>query len=121
MALQPHKIRSESPQIQREMNIMHIQAIVRAGSYLALQSSIAYKRWRLGEDSVTIAEELGLSPAAVRIGLVRLRDIAKKLGFDIGQEHHSRGNAEHSKRLKRAWRRRKRQDVQHQEPRSDAS
>jgi DNA-binding CsgD family transcriptional regulator len=120
-ALEPHQIKATSPLIQKQMYTMHVRAVIKAGSYLALQSSIAYKRWRLGEDSVQIAEELGISPNAVRIGLARLRDIAKKLGFDIGQEHHSRGSAEHSRRLKKAWRRRKRQDAQYQEPRSDAS
>jgi hypothetical protein len=107
-ALQPHKIKSESPQIQKEMYAMHVRAIVKAGGYMQLQSSIAWKRWRLGEDSVTIAEALGISPGTVRIALARLRGIARSLGFDCGQPHHSYRSKDHSRRLKRAWRRRKR-------------
>jgi DNA-binding CsgD family transcriptional regulator len=105
-ALQPHKIITDS-RIQQEMYKAHVRAIVKAGGYMQLQSSIAWKRWRLGEDSVQIAEELGISPGAVRIILQRLRDIGRMLGYDCGLPHHSRGSKEHSRRLKKAWRRRK--------------
>jgi hypothetical protein len=106
-ALQPRHISSTCPLLQKAMYTAHIMAIARAGGYMQLQSSIAWKRWRLGEDSVQIAEELGISPGAVRIILQRLRDIGRMLGYDCGLPHHSRGSAEHSKRLKKAWRRRK--------------
>jgi hypothetical protein len=102
-ALQKHKIRATVPLIQREMRARHVEAVVRAGGYLSLQAACAYRAWRLGQDSVTVAESLGVSPCAARVILQRLRDIARELGFDVGAPHHSFRNVRHSAALKAAW------------------
>ena len=106
-ALQPHNIKSGSPRIQKLMFVAHVSAVIRAGGLLQLWAAIAFRAWRLGQDSVAVGESLGVSPGAVRINLFRLRDIARSLGYDTGIPHHSYKSKDHSKRLKRAWRRRK--------------
>jgi hypothetical protein len=120
-ALQPHKIKSESPRIQKEMLAAHVSAVIRAGGLLQLWAAIAFRAWRLGQDSIAVGESLGVSPGAVRINLFRLRDIARSLGYDTGQPHHSYQSKDHSKRLKKAWKQRKRQDAKYQEACSAAS
>lgn len=102
-----HKIRAESPLLQKQMHINHVRAVLCVGGYLQLQSALAWRSWRLGMNSVDVAESLGISPACARINLLRLKNIARQLGYDIGQPHHSRENARHSRALKKAWKRRK--------------
>jgi hypothetical protein len=105
--LEPHKILVTSPLLQKLMYARHVEAVIRAGGYLAFQSAVAYRSWRLGQDSVTVAESLGVSPQCVRANLQRLRDIGRMLGFDCGVTHHSRKNEAHALRLRLAWVRRR--------------
>jgi hypothetical protein len=102
-ALKGHEIRETAPAIQKQMQEQHKAAVCRAAGYLQLQAAIAWRSWRLGQDSVTVAESLGISPGAVRVILQRLRDIARELGFDVGPAHHTRRNKRHSRALKKAW------------------
>jgi hypothetical protein len=60
---------------------MHI-ALHTAGGFMELMSQIAYRSWRLGQESVVIAEALNCTPPQVRHILVRLKKVARKLGFD---------------------------------------
>ena len=96
-ALAGHDIRPGASRKQFEMRDSHIAAVKRAGGYLQLQGAIAYRAWRLNQDSVTVAESLGITPVNVRANLERMRDIALRLGFPIGRVHHTRGT-------KRVWR-----------------
>ena len=88
-ALRGYAIRADAPRLQHEMQERHKQAVRRAGSYLALQSFVAYSSWRLGRDSVAVATDLGLDPANVRATLERLRTAARALGFDTGVDRRS--------------------------------
>jgi hypothetical protein len=106
-ALRGHEIRETAATIQKRMQAEHIAAIQRAGSYLAFQVALVYRSWRLAQDSVTVAESLGISPSAVRINLSRLKDVARSLGFNVGPDHHTRKNKRHASRLRAAWVRRK--------------
>jgi hypothetical protein len=76
---------------KRAENDAHISAVKRAGGYLALQSALAYRAWRLGQDSCAIAETLGMSPQAVRVNLQRLCEVARKLGYETFRRHYSFG------------------------------
>jgi len=71
----------------------HFRAVHRCGSYLSLQAAIAYRSWRLGWDSPTIAQGLGVSPAMVRTTLSRLQATAELLGLPINVSHPSKGKA----------------------------
>lgn len=88
-ALRGYTIRADASRIQHEMQERHKQAIRRAGSYLALQSSIAYSSWQLGRDSVAVATDLGIDPCNVRATLERIRMIARRLGFEVGVDRRS--------------------------------
>lgn len=65
-----------------ESNLRMLAAVRRAGTYLQLNSIILWRAWRLGEDCVTIADDLGLAKSAVHGMLNRLRDTAARLGLD---------------------------------------
>jgi hypothetical protein len=84
------RILADNPK-QREWAETHRNAVQRAGSFLALESAITFRAYRLGQDSPTIGEELGLSPWAVRQHLNRTLRIARELGFDCGAPHPTRG------------------------------
>ena len=53
--------------------------IRRAGSYRAMLVGVAYRAWRLGWDSPTIALEMDMSPALVRLHLYRMVQAARML------------------------------------------
>jgi hypothetical protein len=74
---------------QIEIQNDHKKAVRRAGGYMELQASIAFKSWRLGMPSPEVALACRVSPWQVRQSLRRLRGIAAKLGFDVGRRHHS--------------------------------
>jgi hypothetical protein len=69
----------------------HVDAVRRAGSFLALESAIVFRAYRLGQDSPTIGDGVDLTPWAVRQHLNRTLRIARQLGFDCGAPHHSKG------------------------------
>lgn len=69
----------------------HIEAVQRAGGYLQLQGAIAFRAWRLNQDSVTVADSLGLTSVSVRVTLERLRATAEQLGFPTGKQGYTRG------------------------------
>jgi hypothetical protein len=60
----------------------HVRAVTRAGNYLALLAAIAYRSWRLGQDSVTVGASLDMAPPAVRQHLMRLCQYARALGLE---------------------------------------
>jgi hypothetical protein len=74
-----------------------VKKLRRAGSHfpapvsMEIQAAIAYRSWRLGENSPTIAAALHVSPFMVRTTLDRVRKTAEKIGLEIGFEHHSKG------------------------------
>jgi hypothetical protein len=67
------------------------QSVRKCGSYLAFQSAIAYRYWRLGEDSVAVAQQVDSTPVAIRQQIVRLKRVAESLGFQTGPYHATRG------------------------------
>jgi hypothetical protein len=67
----------------------HSASVRRAGGYAAMIAAVAYRCWRLGQDSVTVAQSLGITPGAVRQQLTRLLAIARKLGLECGSPHWS--------------------------------
>lgn len=77
------------PEHKRRENEAHVAAVKRAGGYLEWQGAIAYRAWRLGQDSVAVGESLGMSPSSVRQNLVRLCDVARDLGFETFPHHHT--------------------------------
>ena len=66
---------------QAKLERMHV-ALQTAGGFMELQAQIAYRSWRLGQHSTTIAEALNCTPQQVRVNLARLKKIARQLGFD---------------------------------------
>lgn len=90
-ALRGYTIHPDAPARQHEAHAMHQESVRRAGGYLQLLAAIAFRAWRLGMDSVAVAESLGTSPQAVRVHLWRFRDIAKDLGFEVGRAGHTAG------------------------------
>jgi hypothetical protein len=96
--LRGYVIRPDAPPIQHQAHAMHKEAVRRAGGFLQLQAAIAFRSWRLGMDSVAVAETLGTTPQAVRAALWRFRDTAKRLGFDAGRAGHSAGTKRRKKK-----------------------
>lgn len=87
-ALRQHSFQN-CPDNKRRENEAHIAAVKRAGGYLELQGAVAYRAWRLAEDSVAISESLGITPSCVRQTLVRLCDTARELGYETFPRHHT--------------------------------
>jgi len=105
--LQPHKILPASPLIQKLMHATHVATVIKCGGYLEFQTAVAYRSWRLGQNSVNVAESLGVSPSTIRMTLQRLRNIAAELHYDVGTHHHSFRSKRHAARLRAAWVRRR--------------
>ena len=82
---------AKCPAHKRRESAAHVAAVKQAGGYLELQAALVYHGWRLGEDSVTIGETLGMSPQAVRVNLQRLCEVARQLGYDTFRRHFSFG------------------------------
>jgi len=61
-----------------------------SGKWLERLAGVAYRTWRLREDSVAIADALGITPVAVRQIRWRILRTAEALGFDIGTLGHLR-------------------------------
>lgn len=70
-------------------SVAHVVAVKHAGGYLELQAALAYHAWRLGQDSIAIAEALHMSPQSVRVNLQRLCDVARSLGYETFARHYS--------------------------------
>jgi hypothetical protein len=90
-ALRGYRVCDTASQQQHNQLDVFRAAVQRAGSYMALKSAIAFRAWRLGHNSVTIAGELGMRPGTVRQHLCRLLHIAQALGYDAGTPHPTRG------------------------------
>jgi hypothetical protein len=84
---------SKCPAHKRAENKAHMAAVKQAGGYLELQAALAYRAWRLGHDSVGIAEALGMSPQSVRVNLQRLCNAARDLDFETFPRHYSLGKS----------------------------
>lgn len=54
------------------------------GKWFERLAGVAYRTWRLRQDSVAIAEALGITPVTVRQIRWRILRAAAQLGFDIG-------------------------------------
>lgn len=91
-----------APSIQREMVKKHAAAVRKAGGYLQLLAAIAFRSWRLGMNSIEVAQSLDMTPCQVRVNLWRMRDAAKKLGFDCGRPGVTAGMKRKRKRKSRA-------------------
>ncbi len=76
---------------QQQLIRTHRESVKRAGGYAELQAAIAYRSWRLGQDSVAVGESLGMSPQSVRVNLQRMSEMARRLGFEVFPYHKSRG------------------------------
>jgi hypothetical protein len=74
---------------QQEQFQKHIDAVRRAGGYAPLIAAVAYRAYRLCEDSVLIAQGLGITPVCVRQHLNRLRRCARDLGLEGPSQHWS--------------------------------
>jgi hypothetical protein len=90
-ALCGYKIGKLASAIQHEIVEKHRAAVRKAGGFLQLHASIAFRSWRLGMDSVEVAASVGMTPQAVRQALWRMRAVAKKLGYDVGRAGHTAG------------------------------
>ncbi|HEY2495434.1 MAG TPA: hypothetical protein VGK24_00060 [Candidatus Angelobacter sp.] len=90
-ALRGHEINKFASAIQHEIVEKHRAAVRKAGGFLQLYASIAFRSWRLGMDSVSVGASVGMTPQAVRQALWRMRDVAKRLGFDVGRAGHTAG------------------------------
>jgi hypothetical protein len=66
----------------------HLTAVKRAGSFRAFSAAIAYRAWRLGNDGIGIAAEMGITPTGVRRHINRMVRIAEFLGFKTYEKHH---------------------------------
>jgi hypothetical protein len=70
----------------------HQRAVNRCGgNYLAFITAIAWRGWRMRWDCRTIANEMEISPAAVRVHLNRLVEIAREFGFETFSPHWTKG------------------------------
>ena len=67
----------------------HLGWMDRNGGYLRLRSQIQHRAWRLFQDCVTIAQDLGLRPSGVRQILHRLVITGRRLGLETFPPHHS--------------------------------
>jgi hypothetical protein len=76
------------PLVQLLLYEKHKESIARPGGYAALQTAIAYRSWREGMHSPAVAESLGVSAPMVRQCLLRMRDVARSLGFEEDVSKH---------------------------------
>lgn len=58
------------------------KVVEKCGGLAEMYAAVLWRSWRLGEDSVTVAEALHMTPVAVRVRLQRIRMTAKRLGFE---------------------------------------
>lgn len=69
-----------------------MKKLVRAcGRFMEMLTAVAFRSWRLMEDSPTIAAEYGAQAVQIRVILHRLRAVAESLGFDCGKPHWNKG------------------------------
>jgi hypothetical protein len=86
---------------QRAIHAEHLASVKRAHGYLTLQCAVLYRAYRLGQNSVGIAEGLGISPGVVRQFLARANDCARKLGYECQPRHWTAGSKRpHKMRVK---------------------
>lgn len=88
-ALRGYEIRPDAPRVQHEMQAQHRAAIRRAGGFMQHLAAVAYRAWRLNQDSVAVAESLGIQPCNVRAILQRIRTTARDLQLDAGIDRRS--------------------------------
>lgn len=67
----------------------HKRAVANAGGYLEFWSLVLYRALRLQEDSVSVAQQMGLTPVHVRQALSRANQIARALGFEVYEISHT--------------------------------
>lgn len=57
------------------------KAVEKCGGLAEMYAGVIWRSWRLGQDCVTVAEALHMTPVAVRVRLQRIRLTAKWLGY----------------------------------------
>jgi hypothetical protein len=67
----------------------HVEWLDAHGGYVRLRDEITRRAWREYKDAHTIANELGMTWAAVRQMLCRMCESARKLGLPTFERHHS--------------------------------
>jgi hypothetical protein len=87
------------PLVQLMYYDKHRELVARHG-YMELQAAIAWRSWREGMYAKDIGPALGVSAGHVRQSLYRMREIARKLGFETAedQRHWSHGVKTNHKR-----------------------
>jgi hypothetical protein len=74
---------------QSDAHDVHLDWLDRNGGYLQLRATVQQRAWRLFQDCVTIARDLGLTPTGVRQILQRLVITGRRLGLETFQPSHS--------------------------------
>ena len=70
----------------------HKRSVIHAGGYLEMLAVALYRSCRLGQDSVTVAEQMGMRPSNVRQAVCRANIEARRLGFEVyAVQHHTLG------------------------------
>jgi hypothetical protein len=82
-------------------NRTHAENVKRIGSVMTLLTAIAWRRYRLFEDSPTIASALRIHAVSIRQTLFRLNEVARRLGFDTFERHASADQI--SRTLEQLW------------------
>jgi hypothetical protein len=85
----------------------HLCTVIRCGGPLAFWTSLCYRRFRLGQNSVELARIYGVKPVAIRQQTFRLSLIARVLFPDPEEHlprHHSAGPLRGFKTLRRVVR-----------------
>ncbi len=90
--------------VQKRRHCRHLFTNSWNGGHLEVLAAIAYRSWRLGWDSPTVAQQLFMRPENVRIVLYRLCQVARKLGFETFVRHPARGKETERTRRRRKWR-----------------
>lgn len=76
---------------RRETIRKSLETIEKFGGYLQFITALAWASYRRGLRGYEIAEEMEISPYAVRTHLFRLNQAAERLGFPTHVRHHAAG------------------------------
>jgi DNA-binding CsgD family transcriptional regulator len=98
-----------------KFHIERYNAAARLGSYMTLQGSIIWRTWRLGHTAREIANDLGVTPAAIHSTLASIRCTAQRLGLEPRSKSRAvrdgkwsaEAKARHSEIIHTMWRKRR--------------
>jgi hypothetical protein len=77
-----NEVWKQVPPAQRLLHETHMAAIRRAGGFMQLQALLMWRAYRDLQDSVQIAESLGITPANARQSIFKANQIARTLGYE---------------------------------------